>query len=146
MDNKSKTVSFKLERVTTEQFATIHECFNEKETVNLQASLRFATNDENRVIGVFAEFRFTCQQNVFMMIEAGCHFQIQPTSWDEMVSNSTLTIPKGLMQHLAVITVGTVRGILHAKTEGTQFNKFVLPTINVTELVKQDVSFSLQKE
>jgi len=37
------------------------------------------------------------------------------------------------------LTVGTVRGILHTKTEGTNFNGFVIPTINVTELVTSDV-------
>ena len=50
------------------------------------------------------------------------------------------------MKHLSVITVGTARGVLHAKTENTPFNKFVLPTINVTELVKEDVSFDLEKK
>ena len=35
------------------------------------------------------------------------------------------------------MTIGTTRGILHAKTEGTCFNKYVLPTINVTEIIKE---------
>lgn len=43
------------------------------------------------------------------------------------------------MAHLTTIMVGTARGILHAKTENTLFNQFLLPTIDVTELVTDDV-------
>jgi hypothetical protein len=142
MDSNSKTVGFKLLKVTTEQFATIEECFNDKEKVKLGANLRFAANDKSRTIGIFSELRFNCQQKVFLVIEAGCHFQIQSPSWETMIKDNNLTVPKGFMQHLAVITIGTARGILHAKTEGTPFNRFVLPTINITELVKQDVVFT----
>ncbi len=58
---------------------------------------------------------------------------------------NTLIVPKGLLCHLAMLTVGTSRGILHAKTEGTCFNKYVLPTINVTEIIKEDASFDFNK-
>ena len=54
-----------------------------------------------------------------------------------------VSFPKGFMAHLAVITVGTTRGVLHAKTENSKFNKYFLPTINVNELVKNDISFAL---
>jgi hypothetical protein len=47
------------------------------------------------------------------------------------------------MTHLTMITVSSVRGVLHAKTEGTIFNKYLLPTLDVTEMVKEDVEFSL---
>lgn len=58
---------------------------------------------------------------------------------------NTLVIPKGFLRHLAMLTVGTSRGILHAKTEGTCFNKYVLPTINVTLIIKEDATFNFNK-
>jgi|SRR5690554_6163215 len=146
MDTKKKSIGFRLVKVTTEQFATIDACFNDKEQVKLQTNLRFAANDKDRMVGVFSEFRFICHEKVFLIIEAGCHFQIEPQTWDSMVCDKILIVPIGFMQHLSVITVGTARGVLHAKTENTPFNKFVLPTINVTELVKEDVSFDLEKK
>ena len=38
-----------------------------------------------------------------------------------------------------MIAVGTARGILHAKTEATKFNQFLIPPINVVELIKDDI-------
>ncbi|MPN63841.1 hypothetical protein SDC9_211608 [bioreactor metagenome] len=62
-----------------------------------------------------------------------------------MLSNNVLLVPKNFMQHLAVITIGTARGILHAKTENTPFNQYVLPTINVSEMIKDDVTFEFRE-
>jgi hypothetical protein len=46
---------------------------------------------------------------------------------------------------MGMITVGTCRGILHAKTENTKFNQFLIPTINVAELIKEDSVFEFNK-
>jgi hypothetical protein len=54
-----------------------------------------------------------------------------------------IILPCGFAQHLLVLTIGTVRGILHAKTEGTAYNQYVLPTINVAEMLKEDVKFRI---
>lgn len=64
-------------------------------------------------------------------------------SWNsfEDVKNSELTIPKNFISHLVMLSIGSTRGVLHAKTENTMFNKFLLPTINVNELIKEDMKF-----
>ncbi|MFO7864328.1 MAG: hypothetical protein R6U85_10035 [Salinivirgaceae bacterium] len=145
MDTKKKAVSFKLLNVSTEQFALIEDCYQKDAAINVEANLRFAANDQARKVGVFALVKFNCAQKPFIIVEAGCHFEINPDSWSQMVNNNALLVPKSVMQHLAVITIGTVRGILHAKTENTPFNQYVLPTINVSEMIKDDVTFEFRK-
>ena len=54
-----------------------------------------------------------------------------------------LIVPKGFISHLVMISIGTTRGVLHSKTENTIYNKFLLPTINVNELIKEDVKFNI---
>ena len=95
-------------------------------------------------IAVFSLFVFESDQKPFIIIESGCHFKIADSSWSEMYQSDTnsLKVPRGFLSHLAMLTIGTTRGVLHAKTEGTCFNKFVLPTVNVSDLIKEDVIFS----
>jgi len=57
----------------------------------------------------------------------------------------SIILPVSLITHMAVLTVGTARGILHSKTENTKFNKYLLPTINVTESLKSDIAIALEK-
>jgi len=45
-----------------------------------------------------------------------------------------------------MLSVGTARGILHAKTENTPYNEFIIPLINVTEAVKADIELSDNRE
>ena len=37
------------------------------------------------------------------------------------------------------ISVGTLRGIIHTKTEGTVLNTIVLPPINLDEIINKDL-------
>ena len=90
---------------------------------------------------------FDSDSKPFLIIEASCHFSISDSAWADMLNSETnsLVVPKGFLCHMAMLTVGTSRGILHAKTEGTCFNKYVLPTINVTDIIKEDAAFSFNK-
>lgn len=79
----------------------------------------------------------------FLILEAACIFSIEEKAWEsfQQSENKTVAVPQGFMSHLSVITIGTTRGILHEKTAGTDYNKFLLPTVNITELVKGDITF-----
>ena len=51
-------------------------------------------------------------------------------------------IPQEVLTHLLVLTVGTSRGIVHAKKPDWLTN-LVLPTINVSAVVTEDMIFEL---
>jgi hypothetical protein len=148
MDNKPNNVTFALFRVTTEQFAIIEEKFSDNGNIKLGTNLRFGADDKQKQIVVFASFIFEEDDQPFLKIEAACHFRIEDKAWGQMLSNEdlTLTVPNGFMCHLGMLTVGTARGILHAKTEKTRFNRFLIPTINVTELIKGDTVFNFNAQ
>ncbi len=149
MDNKSTSIGFALANITTEQFATLKDNLPpEGAEVGIALNFRFSVNEKNKMIGVFTSFAFQSEEKQFLMVEGGCHFKIKPEDWDNMLNTdqTELTAPKGLLCHLATIAVGTTRGILHAKTENTDFNKYHLPTINVVEVVDEDSVFKFKKD
>jgi hypothetical protein len=144
MESRKDIVEFSIVKVRTEQFAIIEKAFAETEPINLNTNLRFAIDRDERLVAVFMLFKFEQKEIPFLIIEVSCRFLIAPESWGEFTKDDVATvIPKGFLTHLGMITVGTARGVLHTKTEGTGFNDFVLPTINVIEMVKEDVSFSV---
>lgn len=142
MESKKDVVEFLIAKVTTEQFATIEKAFAEHEEINLNTNLRFAIDRDQRMVVVFTLFKFEQKEIPFLIVEVSCQFIIAPESWIPFVKDdNTIIIPKGFLTHLGMITIGTARGVLHTKTEGTKFNDFVLPTINVMDVVKEDVAF-----
>lgn len=146
MDKKPQNIGFALARITTEQFAAIESNFDSKAEIKIHMNFRFAADDKQKVVAVFTAFNFETNQKQFLIIEAGCHFSIAPESWNKMLNagDNKLTVPKGFLQHMSMLAVGTARGILHSKTENTCFNQYHLPTINVADLIKQDSVFQFE--
>lgn len=147
METPAKNFGFAIKKVSTEQFAILEDGYNEKGKIMLNTSLRFAADDIQKYIAVFASFVFESDNKPFLLTEASCHFSIDDSAWKEMLKPdiNTLIVPQGFLSHLAMLTVGTSRGILHAKTEGTCFNQYVLPAIHITNIIKEDISFSFNK-
>lgn len=139
MENK---IGFKLLGLKTEQFALFEENFSTNKKSELATNLEFKVNIEKCQVGVFSTFTFEQSKKPFIKLQVSCHFAIAPNAWENCIKTNTIVFPKGFMEHLTVITVGSARGILHSKTEGTEFNKFILPTIDVTKLVTQDIEFN----
>jgi hypothetical protein len=140
-------VSFNLVNVSTEQFAIVGELLPNNEPVNVTTNFRFGIDPSHRKIAVFSGFTFlNALKFPFLMVEGACHFQIAEKDWLDLYDNikNVLTLPKGFAAHLLMLSVGTTRGILHAKTENTPFNKFFIPLINVSNLIVSDVVLNLE--
>ena len=142
---KEETINFSLLNIKTEQFAILEENYNDKKSVEFGTIIQFKLDSKNHIIGVFLGITFDQAKKSFLKIEVSCHFNIENSSWNHFIDqdSSTITFPKGFLSHLSMITVGTTRGILFSKTEGSNFNKFIIPTINVTKIIEKDAKFSL---
>lgn len=139
-----KNIGFKIVGIRTEQFATIEDNFVEKKKSEVITDLEFKVNKDSHQIGVFTTFTFITAKKPFIILQISCHFMVSDESWNNCFDGLIVTFPKEFMIHLTMMTIGTARGILHSKTEGTVFNRFLLPTINVTELVTEDIKFGFQ--
>jgi len=148
MKSLKEKVGFSLHGMKTEQFAVFEKNYNPKKETLINTQLQFKLNHLNRLIAVFIHFELLHNDKVFVKLVVSCQFRIKDTSWDSFANNETskLIVPKGFMSHLAMITVGTARGILFAKTEGTQFSKFILPLMNVADIIEKDIEFDLKHE
>jgi hypothetical protein len=138
-----KKINFGLRSIKTNQFATIDDVFHDGDEVGLETGFQFGLNDENRILSVQLSVKFHCDNNPFIILKVACDFQIDESSFKKFRDKETnkIKIEKGFITHMMVITVGTARGVLHAKLDGTEFDQFLLPTIDVSQIVVEDVEF-----
>jgi hypothetical protein len=143
-----KNIEFQLDSIKTLQFATIDSAFDESKEVRIQAGVNYGAFNNNKVIGCFVQFQFECEDAPFIIIQVACDFKIEDSAWSKFIpkGKSKFQIPEGFARHLAVISVGTVRGVLHEKTNGTTYNRFFLPTINLNNIIKGDVILEFEQE
>lgn len=143
MKKDNSQVGFALNRIKTEQFAIFEENYSPKKETGLVTELQFKLDQKNMQIGVFLGFEFIQGKKVFIKIQVSCHFRIQENSWATFIQNKKLVVAKGFLAHLAMITTGTTRGVLFTKTETTPFSKYIIPTLNVAEMIEEDASFDI---
>jgi len=147
MSESKLNIQFALVKITTEQFAILGELPKNDEKVKMNFHHRFAFNSDKHLIGVFVKFDFIYDNKVFLTLESACHFKIDNKDWQKLTDGESnhLNLPKGFATHLLVLAVGTARGILHAKTSQTDFNRYFIPLLNISGMIKRDVIFKLLK-
>lgn len=138
----NNNIIFRLHTIATEQFAIIEKDNIDETDIELEASIDFMIHPEQKLVGCIGRFQFI-QEVPFMIIHVRCEYKIQDSTWDTFINNGQLIFPEGFTKHLAILTVGTSRGILHAKTENSSYNKFFLPILNANELVTENIVFDL---
>lgn len=140
-------VRFALRAITVEQFATIFEPENQ-DNVSFNISLTVKGNYDDRAVALNLTVCFGVEERTFLLLENTCHFLIHEEDWEKLSNQTTsdIKLSKNVMMNLFSITVGTTRGILHAKTESTPYNRFFLPLLDATEIIKEPVTIKKLSE
>lgn len=102
--------------------------------------ISFQYSSESRQIACEAGFRFTHEDNTILVLKVLCEFRIHESDWAGFVRKDGVGIPKSVLEILAVHTVGTSRGILFCKTEGTAFNSLMIPPLNVARMMEDEAA------
>jgi hypothetical protein len=137
-------IGFALVGLKTEQFATFEDNYAPKAKTELKTGLEFKFNKEQKVIAVYVTTIFEQKKKAFLKLQVSCHFNISDDSFGRYCDDLKIIFTKGFMTHITMISISSVRGVLHAKTEGTEFNKYLLPTLDVTKMVEEDIEFDIK--
>lgn len=128
-------IPYKIQQIKTLQFAIFPEKFINREKVQTSASFNFAYNPSTSSIRCTASIEFMQNEVLLLTTEIQCFFSIAPEGIEQLQNQQE--VPVGFLQYMGTITTGTVRGIIHAKTEGTVLNSIVLPPLNLTEAITE---------
>lgn len=137
-------IRFNMSRIAVNQFAILSDTYP-KGNITLSTELSFKYSADTRQISCEVGYRFTSDEEVFIILKSQCEFVIHPDDWNKFVKEDGIAIPKSVMELLAVHTIGASRGILYCKTEGTPFNSLMIPPINVARMMKDESEYLIGK-
>lgn len=138
-------IQFMMNHIIVDQFAILsEESLLSTDKAQLNSQIGFKMDFNNHLIATTMCFKFEKNDELFMILEVTCHFAIEPNDWKMLISENSIIFPKDFLAHLGMHTIGTARGILHCKTEGTTFNTCILPPINVVQMIPEDLVAPLE--
>jgi len=145
---KQSAIGFSLRKISLDQFAVLADSCGAEQEIGFSVTLGYGVNFERKMFRVTVKVVFNQEQASLFLIEASSEFLIEPGAWESFVdpARGGIVFPRGFIAHLAALAVGSVRGMLHVKTQSTPFNHLPLPTVNVAEMVEEDISFDFPAE
>lgn len=129
-------IEFAMTDIKVEQFAIVQPDFPGLEDISLMTELSYKYSVESKEVACLLGFTFKKDEKPLLIINCTCIFSINPKDWESMVTENGIVLPKELMEFLAVQTIGVTRGILFCKTEGSDYQKLIVPPINVRAMLE----------
>ena len=142
-------IKFRMAKINVEQFAILTDN-PPVDNITYTIGIDFKYSLEGKRIACVFSFSFNYNDNdkdyKFITLNIMCEFDIHPSDWQRSIKDNKLTVKKDMLGFFANQTVGVARGILHCKTEGTPFNGYIIPPVNLTEFIDQDLVASAIEE
>jgi len=135
-------LGFALTGLQTISFANIDVAHKKTGETNVITSLGFGIDIDDHTVTCNVKFLFEKKKDQpFLILEVQALFEIEKNDFLNKMKqkDNSYLIVKDLAIHFAMLSVGSSRGILHCKTEGTEYNNYLLPTIDVKQMLPEDV-------
>ncbi|AFL98155.1 hypothetical protein ACQ1Q1_06740 [Ornithobacterium rhinotracheale] len=141
---KQLKIPFRLIKIEEIQLSLFEKNINLEAPVDQNVGFGFGANVEDRIIACSLSFTLEKEDKPFINIEVACHFEIEEKSFKtKLLQKDVLKIDKDFASHLAMITVGTTRGVLYAHTKSTPFEEYFIGLLNVQEMIDEDIEMTL---
>lgn len=121
-------------KINIEQFAILaNEAVSGEISIDISVGFKYST--QGKRIACAVDIRYEKDGVAIMLLRLTCEFVVSDTEWEKYSADGEFVIPKDLQEALAVQAIGTCRGVLFCKTEGTPFSNLVLPPVNIVALL-----------
>ena len=132
-------IPFRIRQIKTQQFAMFPDLLVNGKEVTVDSEFSFGVNTEVKNILCVTKLSYRQDDNLLLTTEVHCFFNIREDGVNQLKEQGRVGVD--FLRYLATIATGTVRGIIHTKTENTVLNSVVVPPINLVEAIKEDFVF-----
>lgn len=139
-------IHFNMAKINVEQFAILASTLPSGTDISLSTELSFMYSLDSKRVACMLGITFSSPEEKIILLKIRCEFSIHPDDWATFINGNRLIIPKQLLDFFAMHTIGTARGILFCKTEGTPFNSMMIPPINVSSMITNGIDEQISSE
>ena len=133
-----KSIPYRISRIETVQFALFPDNFNNGQEVRVNTNCGYNVRSDVQQVRNVINVNYLQEDKLLMVAELACYYDIAPEGVKSIKAEGK--IPVDFLRYMGSISVGTIRGLIHAKTEGSVLNPVVLPPVNLEEAIQNDMA------
>lgn len=135
-------IRFRMTRISVDQFALL---VDKAPSEGISYSVGFGFNGaiNASLIACMFTIDFSYNDKTILKLSITCEFDVHEDDWNNRIKDNILSISKEDLRFFANQTVGAARGILFCKTENSDFRNYILPPINLTTILEEDLVMDL---
>lgn len=130
-------IAFRMNKIAIEQFAILSTELQDSVPINLEANVRFSASAEVRNIASRMRFTFSQSDSPLLVLELVCYFELEEASWKSLRKGDEI-ISQRIFGTYGCTYSRDSTGCSFCKTENTPLNSFILPPLNVAEMITED--------
>jgi hypothetical protein len=134
----TQTIPYRISRIETLQFAVFPDNFVNGQQMLVNTNCGYNVREDLSQIRNIVSVNYTQNGDLLMVAHLACYYDIAPEGIGAIKAAGK--IPVEFLRYMGSISVGALRGVIHARTEGTVLNPFVLPPVNLEEMVNGDLT------
>lgn len=136
---------FRMVKINVDQFAILADKAP-SEGVTYVLQLGFSAAPEAKRVACAFSIEFAYNDKSILKLSTSCEFDVHKEDWNNCIIGNLLRITKEDLGFFANQTVGATRGILFCKTEHSDFRDFILPPIDLSKILNEDLVIDLSGE
>ena len=127
---------YKYVKIDLTQFAYFEENYDQSITeIEFQTNVKFSFDKVNHILCCIILLNMLHNGKYLVKAEVKNFFDIEPNSLELLRNNGNIIFTPDLLVQFASFSYGSLRGILHVKTEGTVVNQFILPPVYMNKII-----------
>lgn len=130
-------IPFRIVQIVTSTFEQHSASFEVGIDIQINSGYNFAVNEIAHRVRCESLYTYLQNEVEILNLKLVCIFEVEPSAFFALKKDNSITVSVEFLRYMATISVGTARGIIHARTESTPLSNVVLPPINLVEIIKE---------
>lgn len=133
-------IAYRISHIDTIQFATFPDNFINGKDVVINTSCGYNVKSDINQVRNIVEVSYNQNDKLLLVAQIACYFSIAEDGMEAIIKEGR--IPVDFLRYMGSLSIGVMRGVIHAKTEGTVLNPIVMPPVDLADTIKDDLILS----
>lgn len=131
-----KPLEYSIEEIKTNQFAIFDNDSEKKgKTLSISTSFAYGVDAEEKKFANIIDITYNIEKSPIIKIQTQIIFKFTDRSFDSFIHDNKFLMQQDKVRHFTELLIGATRGILATELKDTVYKKYILPEINLEEVI-----------